>query len=65
MQGGERWYILLLLLYSAIAFFPWWREMHLAGMAVFGWLMAVLMLLSPAAALAVFFFEKKRQGGSS
>ena len=58
MPGGDRWYIRLLLLFSFIAFLPWWRETCLAGMAVFGWLMAALMVFSPAMALIVFLFAK-------
>jgi hypothetical protein len=61
MRRGERWYLCLLLFFSLIAFLPWWREIYLAGMAVFGWLMAALMVFSPAIALVVFLFEKKTE----
>ena len=61
MLKGERWYLLALLVFSFIAFMPWWREMYLAGMSVFGWLMAFLMVFSPAAALLVFRLERKKR----
>jgi hypothetical protein len=49
----------VLILYSAVSFLPVWRELEVAGMAVFGWLMAGLMVLSPALLLGIFL----RRGG--
>jgi len=43
-----------LVLFSAVAFLPVWRDIEIAGMAVFGWLMAALMLISPALMLLLF-----------
>lgn len=60
MLKGDRWYLLALFVFSFIAFLPWWREMYLAGMSVFGWLMAILMVFSPAVALLIFRVERKR-----
>lgn len=59
MIRSDRWYLLALVVFSVIAFMPWWREMYLAGMSVFGWLMAVLMVFSPT--LAVFVFRQERR----
>jgi hypothetical protein len=59
MRRAECWFLVLLLAFSAGSFLPWWREIHLAGMSLFGWWMAALMVLSPLGALLIFFFEKK------
>lgn len=61
MLKGDRWYLLALLVFSVLAFLPWWREAFLAGMSVFGWLMAALMVLSPAGALLVFRLERRER----
>jgi len=60
MLKGDRWYLLALLLFSIVAFLPWWREMYVAGMSVFGWLMAILMVFSPAIALIIFRWERMK-----
>jgi apolipoprotein N-acyltransferase len=54
MRRGEALALGFLLVFSAVTFLPVWREIELGGMVVFGWLMAALMLLSPAVALIVF-----------
>lgn len=46
--------LVFLILFSAVSFLPVWRTLEIAGMAVFGWLMAALMLISPALMLWVF-----------
>jgi hypothetical protein len=46
--------LVFLLLFSAVTFLPVWREVEIGGMVVFGWLMAALMVLSPAVALLAF-----------
>ena len=53
MGSGERSILVFLLVFSAITFLPLWREIEVGGMVVFGWLMATLMVLSPAVALLV------------
>ena len=58
MRRGELAALVFLVLFSALAFLPIWREVELGGMALFGWLMAALMLISPALMLFVF-----RKGG--
>ena len=57
---GDGWYLLALLLFSIVAFFPWWNEMYVAGMSAFGWLMAILMIFSPAIALLIFRWKRKK-----
>ena len=48
----------LLILFSAVSFLPAWRTTEIAGLAVFGWLMAGLMVLSPAFALFVLLRDR-------
>ena len=54
MGRGEALALAFLVLFSAVSFLPLWRELELAGMVVFGWLMAALMLVSPALMLWIF-----------
>lgn len=54
MERREAYVLLFLVGFSAFSFIPQWREIEVAGMAVFGWLMSILMLLSPTLALLVF-----------
>ncbi len=54
MARGEAGALAFLILFSVVSFLPVWRTTEVAGMAVFGWLMAALMLLSPAVTLWVF-----------
>ena len=54
MDRAEALALAFLVSFSAFAFLPSWRSQEIAGMAVFGWLMAALMVLSPALALFVF-----------
>ena len=51
--------MVLLVAFSTLAFLPVWGSVELAGMAMFGWLMAALMLVSPALALLVM---RRRKG---
>lgn len=50
----------ILIAFSVFSFLPLWREVELAGMAVFGWLMATLMVLSPALVLFIFLRQRTR-----
>lgn len=54
MARREAYALLFLVAFSVFSFIPAWRETEIAGMAVFGWLMSALMLISPALALFVF-----------
>jgi len=60
MDRAEALALLFLVAFSALSFLPAWRSQKIAGMAVFGWLMAALMVLSPALALFVFRGRGKR-----
>ncbi|MEK7727641.1 MAG: hypothetical protein AAB354_04465 [candidate division KSB1 bacterium] len=59
MPRRDRWYLLAILLFATMAFLPWAKHMHFAGVALFGWLMAALMVFSPALALLLFWREHK------
>jgi hypothetical protein len=61
MRPSEAATLVFLVAFAAFAFIPAWRTVELWGMAVFGWLIAALMLLSPAIALATFL--TRRSGG--
>jgi membrane protein YqaA with SNARE-associated domain len=63
MRKSELYLLVALIGFSAASFLPLWRDVTIAGMSLFGWWMAALMILAPAAALAVFFYERK-QGNS-
>ena len=67
MHKSELWFLVSLILFSAASFLPMWRDIYVAGMSLFGWWMAALMILSPMGALLVFLYERKRSdpGASS
>ena len=46
--------LVFLIAFAAFAFIPAWRDIEIGGMAVFGWLIATLMLISPALTLVTF-----------
>lgn len=64
MPRGDRWYLMIVIAFAFISFLPWSRMIYVSGMALFGWLMAGLMLLSPAIALLLLWVEKKNRPGS-
>ena len=51
MPRGNRWYILTILVFAIVSFLPWSHRIEVAGMALFGWLMAALMVVAPVVAL--------------
>ena len=63
MRRGEGATLVFLVAFAAFAFVPAWRTVELWGMAVFGWLIAALMIVSPAIALATFLAERGRHRG--
>ena len=63
MERGEAATLVFLIALVAFAFIPAWRTIEIGGMAVFGWLVATLMLVSPA--LALFTFWRLPSGGTS
>ena len=58
MRKSEAAALLFLVAFSALSFLPVWRRIEVAGMAVFGWLMVALMLISPILTLWVFLSER-------
>ncbi len=54
MGKGEAPTLVFLIVFSIVSFLPVWRTMEIGGMAVFGWLMAALMVVSPVLVLLVF-----------
>ena len=59
MGKGEVMMLVYLIVMAAISFLPVWRTMEIGGMAVFGWLMAALMITSPLLALLVFRYAER------
>ncbi|MEJ2085080.1 MAG: hypothetical protein P8Y44_05290, partial [Acidobacteriota bacterium] len=60
---GEALAVAFLIAFSVFSFLPIWRQVEVAGMAMFGWLMAALMLLSPALALIVVVRDRRKRRG--
>ena len=58
---GDLVFIVVLLVFAVVSFLPWSREYQWAGMAMLGWMMAILMVLSPVIALIRL---KRRSGGA-
>jgi hypothetical protein len=54
MVRGERAALVFLILFSAVSFLPIWRTVEVLGMALSGWMMAALMVISPILTLWVF-----------
>ena len=66
MPRSEAAMLVVLVAFAAFAFIPAWRTAELWGMAVFGWLIAALMVLSPTLALLTFWLGRgNRTGGGS
>ena len=61
MERAERSALVFLILFSGGAFLPVWRGVEVAGMALTGWLMAALMLISPIVTLWVFRHTQRRR----
>ena len=63
LKRGEGATLVFLIAFAAFAFIPEWRTLEVGGMAVFGWLIAALMVISPALAL-VTILRRDRSGGA-
>lgn len=63
MPARERIALFALIAFSTIAFLPVFGETSVLGVAVFGWLMAVLLLGSPAMLLLLLLAEPDRGSG--
>ena len=53
MGRGEIPVLPFLIIFAVVSFLPIWRTIEIGGMAVFGWLMAILMVASPVLTLLV------------
>ena len=51
MPVGDALFIIALLVFSFVSFLPWSQRTTWNGMAMLGWMMALLMVLSPSIAL--------------
>ena len=65
LRRGEGATLVFLIAFSAFAFIPQWRTIEAGGMAVFGWLIAALMLVSPALALVTILRRDGTEGGGA
>ncbi|PIE66184.1 MAG: hypothetical protein CSA26_01620 [Desulfobacterales bacterium] len=54
----------VLIVLCVIAFIPFSWDTMVAGMALFGWVQGVLMLLAPAVTLFFISLEKSEEGDS-
>jgi len=60
MSRGDFCFIVALLSLAVISFLPWTRNMQWAGMSMLGWMMALLMVLSPSIALLRVIKERNQ-----
>ena len=58
MPRAERIALFVLIAFSVVAFLPVFGEITVLGVAVFGWLMAALLLGSPAILLLLLLAER-------
>lgn len=65
LRRGEGATLVFLIAFSAFAFIPRWRTIEAGGMAVFGWLIAALMLISPALALVTILRRDGTRGAGA
>lgn len=61
LKRGDRWFFIILITFAAASFLPWFRRIIISGMALFGWLMAALMVLSPLYIIIRLLSEKNRK----
>lgn len=59
MRRGDLIYLIVLLVASVVCFLPGWRDISWSGMALSGWLLALLMVLSPTIALIRIAAERR------
>lgn len=61
MSRGDLAFLVLILAWAVVGLLPWAREAELGGVALLGWLMAGLMVLSPAVALGRILLARRRR----
>ncbi len=60
MSRGDFCFVVALLVLALVSFLPWARSAQWAGMSMLGWMMALLMVLSPTIALVRVIGERSR-----
>ncbi len=60
MATGEKVVLSVLICFAAVCFLPVARSVEIAGMALFGWMMAALMLVSPILTLWAVRRDRRR-----
>jgi hypothetical protein len=60
MSRGDLCFIVVLLALAVVSFLPWTRNMQWAGMSMLGWMMVLLMVLSPTLALVRVIGDRTR-----
>jgi len=65
MPRGDLFFLAALLAFSFVSFLPWARSMEWCGMAMQGWMMVALMVLSPTIALIRLLFHRRASGTNS
>ncbi len=63
MPPGDLAYLAVVIVFAAVALLPWTRDITVGPMALLGWLMAALMVLSPAIALLRLLRKKPEKTG--
>ena len=64
MSKSDLLFIVILLVFAVVSFLPWSRDLYWGGMAMLGWMMAILMVLSPTIALVRLLRESNKDGGA-
>lgn len=59
LSPGDIAYVIAVLAFAVVAFLPWARDISFAGVALIGWLMAMLMVAAPLIALVRIASEKR------
>jgi hypothetical protein len=65
MDKQEALVLVYLIGIAVISFLPIWRTIEIGGMAVFGWLMVLLMITSPLLTLLVFRRTDRTRAGNN
>gem|GEM_PF-2288758 len=61
MPRADIAFLVIILAWAIVALLPWARETEAGGVAMLGWLMAGLMVLSPAIALGRILMARRRR----
>jgi len=61
MKRSDFWFLIAILIFAFISFLPWSRRIIISGMALFGWMMVALMVISPTFVLVRLFIERRKK----